>query len=272
MFKNNTYILGSLIIVYLLGYYTRGVLHDEDASNEPVFGQELLELPAKIKTKDLASDIFKEEELSIENEATTYIDVPYDKEDPIRRLQALEKLRYDLPGSAFTRLVDNAFNHNGNISASLSAIMELSMDEADKFNEILDETLNKISENEAELCTEKLETNGDLILTIPSFSENGSKIRSELLENLQEELGKDRSAIFEMILLQKPSSFGNFGATPIVFRNPRFETANGRHKIVTIDIGKIVDAGTDDERFEGVQKAYNIEAFKKRFGRLYEIE
>jgi hypothetical protein len=41
---------------------------------------------------------------------------------------------------------------------------------------------------------------------------------------------------------------------------------------VTIGIGKIVDAGTDDERFEGVQKAYNIEAFKKRFGRLYEIE
>jgi hypothetical protein len=270
--KNNTYLIGGLIIVYLLGYYTRGVLNVEDASNELVMEQALFELHKKFKTKAPRSNIFEEEELSSENEPITYIDVPYDREDPIKRLQALEKLRYDLPGSAFTRLVDKTFNHNGNISASLSAIMELSIDEADKFNEILSETLNKISEIEAELCTEKLDNNGDVIFTIPSFPENGSQIRSELLENIKEKLGKDRSTIFEMVLLQKPSSFGNFGATSVVFKNPRFEIVNGRHKIVTIEIGKIVDAGTDDERFEGVRKAYNLEAFKKRFGLLFEIE
>ncbi len=73
-----------------------------------------------------------------------------------------------------------------------------------------------------------------------------------------------------MMLLQKPSSFGSFGGEAVAVRNPAFETVNGWRQIVTIDMGKIVDAGTSDERFEGVRKAYQLEAFLKRYGHLFE--
>lgn len=276
MFKKKTYLWGSLILVYLLGYLTRGVLSYERVKNKPAYEQELKVSSPKVETKNAANEIFKEE-LIAENEPlviedfSTYVDVPYDAADPIKRLQALEKLRYNLPGSAFTRLVKNAFNDNENISASLSAIMELSMDEVDQFNEILDETLRIIGEYEANLYTEKIDTNGDVFLTIPPFAKNGLQIRNDLLAKISENLGKDRSNLFEMILLQKPSSFGNFGAQSIVLRNPRFEMVNGRHEIVTVDIGKIVEIGTEDERFEGIQKAYKLETFKKRYGKLFKL-
>lgn len=258
-------------MAYLLGFHTRGALFNGDAQSTPSPKQvatlsEAEPNPAERVEPPLASVATPAEEEVI------YVDIPYDPTNPVERLQALEKMRYNVPGSAFSRLVENTFNRNNYISAPVSALMELSIDESDHLNRILDDTVSKMRAIEAQLVYDRVEPNGDVTLVIPSFSDAGLEIRDQLLLRIENELGSDRRHILEMMLLQKPSSFGNFGGEPMAVRNPRFESVNGWREMVTIDIGKIVDAGTDDERFEGVQKVYQLGAFKKRYGHLFVFE
>lgn len=283
MLKKFASVLCLLISAYLLGFYTRGVLEEKLSPPEPVTEPVLTRSPAKppldpapvtlVETPPESAPIPAVEPppIPIEDELIL-AEVPYDPSDAVKRLQALEKVRYNVPGSAFTRMVDDVFDESDNISASMSAVMELSLAESDRFNELLDDAVARIREIETQAVHERIEPNGDVVLVIPAFEESGAEIRRQLLSGIEGELGSDRRHIFEMMLLQKPSSFGNFGGAPMAVRNPVFETVNGWREIVTIDIGKILDAGTADERFEGVRKAYQRDAFLKRFGHFFEFE
>lgn len=277
MLKKLCYTLGMLIPAYLLGFYTRGLGFSENPQSavppEPIQIVSDIEPYEEQREPEpkLSPTIIEEEALPPEEEFT-YADVPYNPANPVERLQSLERVRYNVPGSAFTRLVGKIFDENDNISASMSSLMELSLDESDYFNGILDDTAAQIREIEAQAVSGQLEPNGELTLVIPSFTDRGAAIRSQLLNQIENELGPDRRYMFEMMLLQKPSSFGSFGSEPMAVRNPMFEMANGWREIVTIDIGKMVDVGTEDERFEGVRKSYQLEAFRKRYGHFFKLD
>ena len=277
------YSVGVLMLAFLIGFSARGHFDTyQTANNNPYSQKEGKGFVSVINAlpKEKSIRVLEDSELTIDEtveEPVLEIQTPenlvqYDPSKPIERLQALEKVRYSLPGSAFTRLVEDPFDNNGEISASMNALMELSADESDVLNQIFEETVLKIRDRESELFSKRASLNDDTILVIPAYSEQGRGIRKSLLDRVGAELGAKRRYLLEMMMLQKPTSFGNFGDHPTAFRNPRFETVNGWREIVTIDMGKLVDAGTEDERFEGVQKVFHLDAFKKRFGHIFEIK
>lgn len=201
-----------------------------------------------------------------------YVTVPYSRDEPLTRLEALEKVRYQVPGYAFAHLVPEVFNRENHISPSMSYIMELSDDEEQSFNKLLDNSVEKIREIESKLVQVEKGKDGMATIVVPSFSDAGNTVRTELLEHIESNLGHERRQIFEMIMINQPAAFGGYGERSLALKNPEFELVNGHRKIITLQVGTIVDAGTDDERFEGIERTFVPEAFEKRYGHLFELE
>ncbi|MEO0793872.1 MAG: hypothetical protein AAFX93_01845 [Verrucomicrobiota bacterium] len=271
MAKHLPFWLGFAALTFLLGFYTRGVIATAPQTPSPLV---ISDLPIPSTSDDREDTHVERLEAELETEsALEPIDlVIFDPDNPVERLQALETVRYELPGSAFNRLVPDAFDDEHHISAEMRALMDLSEEETEQLNGMLDRSMMELRAIEEAQVVARVGKNGELTFTIPPYPDQGLKVRAALLRNIESGLGESRRHLFEMMLIQKPSSFGNFGKDTIAVRNPTFETVNGWREIVTIQVGKMVDIGTEDERFEGVERAFLPAAFQKRYGHFFDFE
>jgi len=200
------------------------------------------------------------------------VTTPYSAENPFERLEALENATYEVPGYAFSRLVPEVFDEQHHISPSMAYIMELTDEEEQKFNTFLDETVNQIRNIEREKVSIKTGRDGVETIIISSFKDQGNDFRADLLNHIEDDLGHERRQIFEMITINQPSTFANYGQESIVLKNPQVELLNGHREIVTLEVGTILDEGTGNERFEGGEVTLTPNAFRKRYGHLYELD
>jgi len=270
MARNPRLILIVFFFSFLLGFLSRGGMNSF-LSKKTSSSNFIKEARSTVVKSSSAIETPEQREEKQKPKSNNYVKVRYDSEDPFPRLEALEKAQYSVPGYAFANLVPHLFDDENHISSSMSYLMGLSDDEEQQFNALLDQVEVNIKQAEGESVSVKQELSGGETLVLPAFPDSGNAIRKTLLERIETDFGYERRQLFEMILINQPTAFGNYGQKDLALRNPQFELVNGHRKVITLEMGTLVDAGTEDERFEGVERAFSLEAFKKRFGHLYEL-
>jgi len=156
-----------------------------------------------------------------------YVSLPYLPEDPFPRLEALENAHYQVPGYALAHLVPQVFDANNHISPSMSYIMELSDEEEQSFNALLDRSIEKIRKIENELAEIQMSEDGTETVVVSSFTDDGNVIRGGLLNEIESQLGYERRQIFEMVMINQPAAFGSYGEKSLALKDPQFELVDG---------------------------------------------
>jgi len=270
MTRDSRLILVVFFFSFLLGFLSRGGVNSFLSKKES--SSHFKEAHSAATKSRSTIEVSEQRKGKQEPKSNNYVKVRYDSEDPFPRLEALEKAQYSVPGYAFANLVPYLLDDENHISSSMSYLMGLSDDEEQQFNVLLDEVAGNIKQVEGKSVSVKQELSGGETLVLPAFPDSGNAMREALLERIETDLGYERRQLFEMILINQPAAFGNYGQKDLALRNPQFELVNGHRKVITLEMGTLVDAGTKDERFEGIERAFSLEAFKKRFGHLYKLD
>jgi len=188
------------------------------------------------------------------------------------RTEFLEDSLYTIPGYAFNMLIDHPFDAENKLSADMISVMDLSFEEREKINLMLDEAMQDLRRMESASYVKTETADGSDTIFINSFKGQGAAVRERLLQKVTNELGEGRRRILEMQLNQHATILGEFGDRPLAIRYPKFAESTGNKEFIEVEIGEVIDRGTETERYQGNPVILSVPAFNQRFGHFFDVE
>ncbi len=144
--------------------------------------------------------------------------------DSLELLRRLQSMRGVLSFSV------RSFDINGHISTQLKTLFHISDAEETQLNAALDEAKRRRGAIEAGMATSRRdEKSGALIITLPTYPEQGGQIYDQLLSQIQQTLGADRAELFQGVCGQEfDRTYGEIGLQPHTYTVTRATDGQGQ--------------------------------------------